>query len=140
MYLAADPGKNTGLAAFNERGFVEWMQPVAYSELAKTLTAIQGKVTTCIIEDFRPYGHKTDKLVNQQMWAAQAIGVIEAWCQLNEVKVVKQLAATAKPIAYKWLKIKPPSNKQISHAMDAYVHGIYWLVKNNILDIGNLVK
>lgn len=136
-YLAVDPGNTTGWASFDIEGKpldMGMLQVVFGEDLdANLITNLLDtiKPTVLIIEEYVLFGHKARAQTGSKMFTSRIIGLFEAWAGVNNVKVHFQ-RSDIKPIGYKWAGIKVPRNHSQSHQTDAYVHGIYWLIRNNI--------
>lgn len=128
-YLALDPGKTTGWATFDAEGI-----GVAYGQAnIKELYELLGstEATVFIVEDFELFPWKSKDMPFDTLVACRIIGAIDYAASLKNAEVILQ-KPTIKTIGYKWAGITKPSNHTISHGPDAYVHGVYYLQKNNI--------
>ena len=128
MYLALDPGGTTGFAAFDSEGnSTEIGEVFSDEELDELLDRLSP--TVVVVEDWiqNPYA----SMGNDKQLTARTIGSVESWARRNKAEVVLQ-PNTIKSIAYKWAGIPKPKNKSLSHRSDAYVHGIYYLVRKCI--------
>lgn len=140
-YLCLDPGDTTGWATFDASGNVIKTGHLLFKdgreavyEFLKTFmdyTPFKEGHLKVICEDFQLYPWKA----MQQSWSdlntARVIGVIEYWCYLTGCSLIMQ-SANIKPIAYKWAGITKPKQKLMTHSMDAYVHGVYYLQSKGI--------
>ncbi len=133
-YLSIDPGETTGYALFDKEGAV-----VVFGQLLTKTTAEQTQffnyvvphVRQVIAEDYKNHGFTQQKRWSRNQ-TSKNIGGVETICELHGVPIYLQ-ANTVKSIGYKWAGMEgPPSNHSISHQYDAYVHGVYWLVVNNL--------
>lgn len=133
MYLAFDPGETTGWAEFNDEGECKAYGQLSFDELIAKCEDWRGtpELKTVIIEEFVVFNHKARKFAGSRMKTSQAIGIIKSMAHANGAKVVEQ-PANIKPIAQKWTQIKPPSDHSQSHWVDAFNHGAYYLIKQNI--------
>jgi len=127
-YLALDPGGTTGYASFNEDGNLEDMGEVFDRDSLRELLGNTGP-SLVICEDWKTNPHI--RFGNDKMETVRVIGQIEEWCSVNNVSLVLQ-PNTIKPIAYRWAGKKQSRNKALSHRLDAYVHGVYYLQRNGI--------
>lgn len=131
--LAIDPGKMNGLAVFDKEGKV-----VVYSQcvMADIVDLIQDyldeyDISHMVVEDFKLFGHKAKQQIGSKMEASQVIGKCETIAQLKKLEFVKQPASIL-PIAQMWTQTKMPGNHTVSHQISAYLHGAYWLIKNDL--------
>lgn len=135
-YVSFDPGHTTGYAVFNIEGQpIDWGDLVGLEELHGFLANLD-RPNAVIYEGYRvrgdPRGLKAN--VGSTQETVQAIGVIKAKCFEWEIEPVEQ-AAQIKSIAEIWSKHKPKGAHKNSHKVDAYNHGIYFLVSNKIISI-----
>jgi hypothetical protein len=138
-YVAVDPGKANGLAGFDDKGHVKWLQVVQLDQLSDFLDKLPETVTTCICEDFRLYPNMAHKQGYSPMDATRGIGVVMKWCQLRGIKLVMQMPSV-KSTGFMFLGKKEPKRSAVSHSVVAHAHGVYWLVTNGILDPKELLK
>lgn len=132
--ISVDPGDTTGLALWRSDGtFVEEMQ-LSLDELIDWCQKIggYGNVSTIIIEDYRLLKHKSVQQSGSRFIASQAIGVLKALARKKGAKVVLQRPDVL-VVAALHSGRKRPSNHKVSHSVDAYNHGFYWFVAQNIL-------
>jgi hypothetical protein len=87
-----------------------------------------------VMEDFRLYAHKAQQQIGSDMQAVKVIGIITTWARLNKIPVVMQMP-TIKAIAEKWTKVEPTGDHNRSHWVDAYNHGMYYLIKNGYVKV-----
>lgn len=131
FYLAIDPGETSGWATFTKEG-----KPIDYGQVAQRLgiyDLLKDKQPQfLIVEDFQLYPWKSNAQAFNQFETVRVIGAIEFWAWAKSVPVVLQ-KPSVKGIGYKWAGIDPPKNHSISHGPDAYVHGIYFLQSNGII-------
>lgn len=138
-FLAIDPGKRNGIAAYNEYGLMQWMRTVLYDELTNFLRK-QEEVKVVILEDYTVFPHKAKQHIYSDLITPRAIGKVEGWCEARNIKLVKQ-GSSYKAMGYKYLGKKPlPKSNPMNHAVDAHAHGIYYLVNNNIVSAGSLLS
>ena len=134
-YLALDPGETTGWATFDENGDgIEYGQFKQSEQTEKLTEFIHSGLKAVICEDYRNFGWKKQKNWSRNQ-TSKNIGAIEILCEMRQVPLFLQ-PANIKSIGYKWAGLgEAPSNHSISHQFDAYVHGVYWLVNNNIRSV-----
>lgn len=131
-YLALDPGETTGWASFDKDGNVEQIGMIKDPKEFLRWLEIRGTLyKTVIVEDYKLFQRKALQQSGSDMVASRVIGGIESWADRYDVAVVKQ-PASIKKIAEMWSGKKPPSNHKYSHEIDAYNHGMYYLIRNKI--------
>ena len=128
-YLALDPGKTTGWAAFDKAGNGIDYGQVDREELYGMLVEKRPKLL--IVEDFEFFPWKSKDMPFDTLIAVRIIGAIDFYAWDAGVQVVLQ-KPNVKTIGYMWAGITKPKNHAISHGPDAYVHGVYYLQKNGI--------
>lgn len=127
-YLAIDPGKTTGWAAFDEHGecqgmgkiqgvdkFLDWLEEQEFKEL--------------ILEVYR----------NRPGWinswsegpTQQHIGAITRIQRKKKAKLHKREAANL-PIACKIAGVPYSRDRHLDDQMSAFAHGVHFLVERNI--------
>ena len=142
-YLALDPGLNTGWATWDKDGEVLAMGTTRdYDDLHKKLAGLPVSIRVVILEDFKLFRNKAIQQTGSRMPAPKAIGQIETFARLWNAKIVKQ-PSNIKPIAenmtgkrtknYETGRLLMP--KEQTHMWDAFNHGEYYLIKNNIKKI-----
>lgn len=130
--VSVDPGDTTGLALWHSDGsFVEEMQ-LSLDELIDWLQDFDGEVSTVVIEDYRLFKHKAQQQTGSRFVASQGIGVLKAFARRKKAKVVIQQVECI-VLGAMFSGRKQPSNHKLSHSVDAYNHGFYWFVAQNIL-------
>lgn len=127
-YLALDPGGTTGYAVFNETGDLEGIGEVFNRDELRDLLN-DTKPTLVICEDWKT--NPNISFGNNRMETVRIIGQIEEWCSTHNTIIVLQ-PNTIKSIGYRWAGKSKSKNKALSHRLDAYVHGVYYLQKNGI--------
>lgn len=134
MYLAYDPGKTTGWARFNDDGTIHSTGQVDLSGLLTHLADMRDDgepIKAIIYETFVLFKHKAQQQTGSKMEASQAIGMIKTLHNETGCSLIEQ-APNVKYIAQKWSGVKPPSNHADSHWVDAFNHGVFFLVKLGI--------
>lgn len=133
-YLAIDPGNTSGYAEFNERGELDRFGHLKddTAGMGDYLESITDLPEIVIVEDYRVLGQKLKAHTGSRVVTIKVIGVIDGWARRHGIKVVLQ-PANIKLIAEKWSGHKPPSDHSQSHKFDALNHGIYYLVKHNVV-------
>lgn len=134
-YLSADPGLHTGWALWDDKGkFLEMGTTHSNDELHKKLEGISG-IKVVIYEDFLLFKHKASKQVGSRMPASQAIGILETFARQWGAEIVKQpshIKDTAERLS--GMKTKRLA-KHLTHKIDAYNHGYFYLVRNKIIEV-----
>jgi hypothetical protein len=133
-YMAFDPGGTTGVAAFNSSGEILWMNTVPGEEVTDLLDSTDlSNCEVFIIEEYRIYPNKFQKHIYSSVETLQYIGAIKNWARKKNIKVVEQ-KANVKSSAYKWMATRPrPKSDPLNHALDAMVHGVFYLVKKKVI-------
>ena len=138
VYLALDPGNNTGYAMFDAGGNLVSQgllpQRDGRDGLYKALQewhANQRLLTTVICEDYFLYPWKGKAQSWSPLETTRVIGAIEYWCFLTGRTLILQ-PANIKSIGYKYAGMKETTNKIASHAENAYIHGVFFLQKHGI--------
>lgn len=130
-YLAIDPGETSGWASFTRDG-----TPITFNQIKgrePVYNLLKEQQPQClIVEDFSIFPWKSGDLPFNDLETVRLIGSIEFWAYQQHVPLTLQ-APNIKDIGYKWSGTAKAKNHAMSHKLDAYVHGIYYLVKNNIL-------
>ena len=134
ILLAIDPGRMNGIAIFHGK-IVHWIGQVHIDDLPDFLFSqaeeYRGDEVQVVYENFKLMRGKALQQSGSTMEASQAIGQVKMIAAKNKWPVADQ-APAIKPIAEKWSGMKAPSDHKISHQVDAYNHGVYWLVKNGM--------
>lgn len=131
-YLSVDPGESTGYAAFDSKGeLVDLGISRSPAEFVMLLHEMSEPPKVIVLEQFTLYQSKALQQSGSNMVASRVIGAVEAYALVNKCEVVYQ-PASIKKIAEMWTGKKPPSNHKESHNIDAYNHGMYYLIKNKI--------
>lgn len=134
-YLSFDPGITTGWAQFNAKGELKGLGQVDILGLYAMLEALyirQHPLQAVIVEDYKLFQHKAMQQSGSRLETVKVIGALEAFAHRAGVALVLQ-PPTIKRIAEKWSGMKPPSNHSISHQIDAYNHGYYYLVNHKVV-------
>jgi hypothetical protein len=127
-YLALDPGGTTGYAVFNEHGdSIDIGEVFTKEELRDLLNDVKPTIVIC--EDWKT--KKDVHLGGDPLETIRIIGRVEEWCYNNDCKFVLQLN-TVKGIAYKMAGMSKTKTKSLSHRLDAYAHGVFYLERHGI--------
>lgn len=132
-YIAIDPGKGVGWATFNEDGSDDEFMTLTEEEVREEfMRRVWDHPPAVICEDWKMTPAAAKFMVWSNMPTAKLIGWLEGVCFMQNIPFHLQGAAV-KPNAYKMTGRTPlPKSNPLNHAMDAYVHGKYWLIKNKI--------
>lgn len=134
VLLAVDPGKTNGVSIFLD-GKVASITQITLDDLPTFLSDFasthQDKEVVVVYENFKLMRGKALQQSGSSMEASQAVGQLKMIAAQNKWKIHDQ-APNIKPIAQKWTKAIPPKNHAQSHQIDAYNHGVYWLIKNGM--------
>ncbi len=130
--LAIDPGGTTGYAYFEGTKLKWTKQEKSYP--ASIIEQYKPDLVVC--EDYKIYASKVDMHTYSDLSVPRLIGEIEYVCRINEIKLHKQMAATAKGFCTnnklkEWGFYEP--NKP--HARDAIRHGCYYLLFNKEVEL-----
>lgn len=132
-YLAIDPGKANGICGYDEKFYLAFMHTIREEDMQKYLDCF-ATLATVIVEDFVLYPNKSKEQIYSDMLTSRVIGRIEGWAARNNIKLVKQ-PASIKKAGYLWIGKKPlPKSNPQNHKMDAHVHGMYWAIRNKLVD------
>lgn len=137
MILVVDPGDTTGFASFYENGeqFSRWQDD--FDGVLKFLSSkapIATDLSHIIVEDYRLRGGKQAQQTGSRFQAVQVIGALKYHALLHNVQF-ELVTTQAKTLGAMYSGINPPSNHKLSHEIDAYNIGIYWLVWKGIIDV-----
>jgi hypothetical protein len=90
-------------------------------------------LSAIVVEDYRLRAGKQAQQTGSRFQAVQVIGVLKYHAFLHEAEFV--LAdVQAKVLGAMYSGVKPPSDHKLSHEVDAYNIGIYFLVKEKIIE------
>jgi hypothetical protein len=142
--MAFDPGTTTGWAQLNERGECQMLGQFSPKELDEWAVQVNpGDIQVLVYEQYIIYPTKKYVKINvgrTRSPADEAIGVILLGGRRAGAKVVKQ-PANIKETAEKWSGVSPAGMAHNrSHQIDALNHGIYYMVKNKLIQIPSLTR
>jgi len=134
IVAAFDPGKSSGYAIFEDAVIKDMGILVGFAKLGDFLETDEliQKANVFVIENFRirpGVNHSWSEVP-----ATKAIGVIEAKAMRLKTKIIRQEPSIL-PIAVKWSHVDHnalPHDK--SHSAAAYNHGVYFLIKNKLME------
>lgn len=131
-YLAFDPGETTGAAVFDQNGEVMRLAQLKFDELVEFLeNYADAPIIVVVCEQFKLFKHKAKSFAGSRMETSQAEGVIRGFASRLGAEFVLQ-APDRKPIAQRWTQIFPPSDHALSHQVDAFNHGAYYLINKGV--------
>ena len=136
MILVVDPGDTTGLALFNEAGECIWKDQEDFDGVLELLigdTDIKAITSQILVEDYRLRKGKQAQQTGSRFQAVQVIGALKYHAHLHGIEF-GLVDVQAKTLGSMYSGVKPPSDHKKSHEIDAYNIGIYWLVKNGVID------
>lgn len=133
--LCLDPGKTTGWCLFENGRLTKWGQvDDCYDDKnidVKGLLDLFAELQPDFIlyEDYRVYSNKLDRHSYSPVMTVRLLGVIETYCQMNNIPSHKQMATTAKNFCTD-AKLEQWGfwQKGMRHARDAIRHGCYFLL------------
>lgn len=132
MILVADPGDTSGFALFHSNGVFVAKDQANFDEMLGMLRDLKH-IKRIVVEDYRLRGGKQAQQTGSRFQAVQVIGALKYHAFLHDIQF--ELATVqAKTLGSMYSGIKPPSNHKLSHEIDAYNIGIYWLVSNGVID------
>jgi hypothetical protein len=132
VILVVDPGDTTGFALFHSNGVFVAKDQAKFDEMLGMLRDLKH-IKHIVVEDYRLRAGKQAQQTGSRFQAVQVIGALKYHAFLHDVQF--ELATVqAKTLGSMYSGIKPPSNHKLSHEIDAYNIGIYWLVANNIIE------
>lgn len=78
-----------------------------------------------VVENFKVFPHMAHKMILNGLEVVRCIGAIEKYCHEHDVPMIEQMSSI-KTTGYMWAGLK----NRHKHEEDAYVHGLYYLIKN----------
>lgn len=133
--LAVDPGKSTGWVVFLSGKMVEFGIDRSIDEFDDRIDYIEeryGEPDVVVVELFKLFKHKALQQSGSELEAVQVIGMMKRQAKKWSAEYVTQ-HSNILSTAVIWSKLPMPSNHKNSHWIAAYNHGIYYLVKNNMI-------
>lgn len=133
--LCLDPGKTTGWCLFVDGKLQSWGQVedcyddnnINIQGMMDLLQAV--KPTFICYEDYKVYSHKLDRHAFSPVMTVRLIGMIETYCQMNNIPTHKQMATTAKTFCTdEKMRSWGFWQEGMRHARDAIRHGCYFLL------------
>ena len=139
IMLAIDPGGVNGIYwwddEYKDAGFAQ----VKLKDLPEWLEAHLPIPDLIVFENYRLWKHKALQQSGSDMPAAQAVGIIKSYTIRNNIDLLEQSPQILKQ-AELMTQVKMPSDHTQSHWVSAYLHGMYYLMKNGhrVVDLGDL--
>ena len=125
--FAIDPGETIGHSNFNDGEFMFAGQVKDLKMLMRLIVSYEPDIV--VYEDYKIYPGKLQSHSFSDIPTLKTIGAIEYICDLHNIKVIKQLASTAKGFCTsEKLKEWGFYQRGKPHAMDATRHGCYALL------------
>jgi predicted Zn-ribbon and HTH transcriptional regulator len=138
-YISIDPGKTNGVCGYDEKYYCQFMVTIPSIDMMQFLNQFD-KVDKCICESYKVYPQKAKQHIYSDMETSRVIGRIESWAELKGIELIMQ-PASIKPTGYAWTGKKPlPKSNSLNHQLDAYIHFMYWAVRNGKINAGDLLK
>jgi len=132
LILVVDPGDTSGIALFSNDGELIQKSQHGFDSFLREVSKLSS-LDTIVVEDYRLRAGKQAQQTGSRFQAVQVIGMLKYHAFLWDAKFV--LAdVQAKVLGSMYSGIKPPSDHKKSHEVDAYNIGIFYLVKENIID------
>ena len=131
MILVVDPGDTTGYAVFEEDGELVTKGQADFDKFLDFLIA--STFTRIVVEDYRLRKGKQAQQTGSRFQAVQVIGALKYYCYIRGAEFTL-VDVQAKTLGAMYSGEKPPSNHKLSHQVDASNIGIYWFVKENIIE------
>lgn len=123
LLIAIDPGQECGIAVLHRDGTVS-IDTVPDWRLEAILD--RWSPPQVLVEDFKVYPQSAKGLIMQKLPAAEAIGIIKAWCWRHNVPLIRRMASTRGS--------KLPLAKELArqvggdrHAVDALAHLLQYI-------------
>ena len=135
--IVFDPGKATGWALFEDGKIKDWGILRSLPELDEFLinyVTNYGMPTNVLYENFIVFANKAQKQTGSKMEAPQAIGKIKLWASMLGITPEKPQMSNILKLAVKWSGVDHDKGDHAnSHNKAAFNHGVYWLVKNDMM-------
>jgi hypothetical protein len=133
-WISFDPGKRTGVAAWNDKGGckgkTEYLEDDLIFYLRFQMKASRnsdyGKPKAIIYEPFRVRPDKALKFAGSVHEEIQVIGMIKLFAAELEVPLVESSPNNLK-IAAMWSGTKIPAKGHIANPVSAFLHGYHYL-------------
>lgn len=133
--LCLDPGKTTGWCVFEDGRLTKWGQVencfddknISIDGMMKLFKEVDPDYV--VYEDYKVYSNKLDRHAFSPVMTVRLIGMIETYCQLENIPTHKQMATTAKTFCTdEKLQQWGFWQQGMRHARDAIRHGCYFLL------------
>lgn len=137
-YVAFDPGKRTGWATFAKDGTLLKRGSMFEDELFIFLEQGWPTVKHIIIERFRIYPSKADKLIMNSLQVIEIIGALRfaAFCRHWEVTLQEP---QEKDMPLKWMGYFYSKKSHVPDDKSAHAHGVKYLEKAGVITINKII-
>jgi hypothetical protein len=132
MILVVDPGDTTGMALFSETGELAERGQYNFDKFMEFIS-VHRDISLIIVEDYRLRAGKQAQQTGSRFQAVQVIGALKYYAYIRGAEFTL-VDVQAKTLGAMYSGEKPPSNHKLSHQVDASNIGIYWFVKENIIE------
>lgn len=133
--LSIDPGGMNGLCWWEgEDTHMVAYAHVKLEDLPEWLHNFEFKPDLIVYENFKLWKHRALQQSGSDLPAAQAIGMIKSYAKIYGILLVDQSPQILSN-AQKMTQMKMPSDHSQSHWVSAYLHGMWYLIKNNLKDV-----
>jgi hypothetical protein len=130
-----DPGKATGWCTFKKGKVSDWGICRSLGRLDDFLIDYVDQYGTpdkILYENFIVFGNKAQKQTGSKMEAPQAIGKIKFWAKMLGIEPEPPQMSNILTLAIKWSGVELGAHNN-SHNKAALNHGVYWLVKKDMM-------
>lgn len=132
-YIALDPGGTTGYATWDESANFLDMDYLDLDEVRNKFELDLWDAIVVICETWVLDPKLAKVFAWSEMPTCKLIGWLEGVCYMRKIPFVLQ-RTQIKPTAYKHAGKKPlPKSNPMNHALDAFIHGDYYLRKNGLI-------
>jgi hypothetical protein len=138
--IVFDPGKATGWCLFQDGVVKDWgicRSLTAFDQFLIDYVPTYGTPDKILYEHFIVFGNKAQKQTGSKMEAPQAIGKIKFWAKMLRIEPLPPQMSNILPLAVKWSGVQLGAHTN-SHNKAALNHGVYWLVKNDMMIPGGM--
>lgn len=127
LVFGIDPGETIGYCLFEDGCFNFSDQTTDLDKVLDLLISLKPDVV--VYEDYKIYPNKLQEHSFSEVPTIEIIGIIKHTCKEHQIKVVKQLASTAKGfVTDEKLKEWKFYQKAKRHSNDSCMHAIYYLL------------
>jgi hypothetical protein len=133
LYIALDPGGTTGYATFDGSGKFLDMEYLDLAEVRNRFELDLWDAIAVICENWKLDPKLAKVFAWSEMPTCKLIGWLEGVCWMKNIPFILQ-EPQAKRNGYKQAGKTPlPKSNPMNHALDAYIHGRIYLVKNGLI-------